>query len=172
MECLAAIAMICVLSINHLQAQMTSNELIEKYSACQQVKPEDNKIGLAIESISKEEGNSFFVQWTSSTDLIMKNPRGHLLVASFLHFIDPDDTGNRKNGLTAQFRGNIGDHNKMIVTLDKPAKHLIIYFEGISSSIPDSENIRTSPLFFIAELGDNPKLLENSPRYAGDLFQK
>ena len=94
-----------------------------------------------------------------------------MVVAVYLHFIDPDDTNNIKNGLASQFRGNMGSHDKMIVTLDKPAKYIIIYFEGITSSIPNSEALRTSPLFFMAELGDNPKLLDKSPRYAGDLFK-
>ena len=30
----------------------------------------------------------------------------------------------------------------------------------------------TQPLFFMVELGKAPKLLENSPRYAGDLFKQ
>ena len=160
----------CLTITPALHAQTTGKELLEKYSACQHVKPEDNKIGFAIESISKEEGNSFLVQWTCNSEFF-KNPRVHMVVAVYLHFIDPDDTNNIKNGLASQFRGNMGSHDKMIVTLDKPAKYIIIYFEGITSSIPNSEALRTSPLFFMAELGDNPKLLDKSPRYAGDLFK-
>ena len=169
---LVIITMTCFVQMAALHAQTDGKELLEKYSACQPVKPEDNKIGLAIKSISKETGNSFFIQWTSSSDLIMKNPRGHQLVAVFLNFIDPDDTKNMKIGFASQFRGNLGNLDKMVVTLDKPAKFLIIYFEGISSSIANTEELRTVPLFFMAELGDQPKLLEKTPRYAGDLFQK
>jgi hypothetical protein len=149
---------------------MTGNELLKKYSGCQHVKPEDNKIGLTIENITKEDENSFFVQW-KCTEQIMKNPRGHMLVAVYLNFIAPEDTDNMKIGLASKFRGNMGDHDKMVVTLDKPAKYIIIYFEGIDEKIPNSEEIRTSPLFFIAELGDTPKLLDKLPRYAGELFQ-
>jgi len=152
--------------------QTTGKELLEKYDTCQPVKPEDNKIGITIESISKEEGNSFLVQWKCTSDLIMKNPMGHQLVAMYLYFIDPDDPQNIKNGLASEFRGNLGCLDKMIVTLDKPVKSLIIYFEGVSSSIPNSEELRTVPLFFMAELGDNPKLLDKLPRYAGDLFKQ
>jgi len=160
----------CFTFMSSLYAQTTGMELLEKYSACMPVKPEDNKIGFAIDSISKEEGNSFFVQWSCTSELIMKNPLAQELVAVSLNFIDPDDTDNKKNGIASQFRGNIGDLDKMVVTLNKPAKFLIIYFEGIDSSIPNSEVLRTSPLFFIVELGDNPKLLDKSPRYAGDLY--
>jgi hypothetical protein len=156
----------------HVFAQMTSKELLEKYSDCQPVKPEDNKIGFAIESISKEKGDSYLIQWKSSSDIIMKNARNQLIMAVLIYFIDPDDLGNHKNGIASEFRGNIGQHDKMIVTLDKPAKSLIIYFKGKDESIPNSEQVRTAPLFFMAELGNDPKLLDRSPRYAGDLFDK
>ena len=171
---IAIVASICMTtSFAYSQNKSESGKgLLEKYSTCQHVKPEDNKSGFTIESISKEKENSYLIQWKCSSDLIMKNPRGHQLIAVFLYFIDPDDTGNLKNGFASAFKGNIGELDKMVVTLDKPAKSLIIYFEGIDSSIKNTEEIRTVPLFFMAKLGDNPKLLDQSPRYAGDLFKQ
>jgi hypothetical protein len=168
---LAAVFMAFTIS-GHGYAQMTSKELLEKYSACQQVKPEENKIGFTIESISKEKGDSYLIQWKSISDIMMKNARNQLFMVVLTYFIDPDDLGNHKNGIASEFKGSIGQHDKMIVTLDKPAKSLIIYFKGIDESIPNSEQFRTVPLFFMAELGNDPKLLDKSPRYAGDLFDK
>lgn len=169
---LTAIFVICALVTCNLYGQMTSKELLEKYSACEHVKPEDNKLGFTIESISKEEGNSFLVQWKSSLDVIMKSGRNQQFTVVLMYFIDADDPTNIKNGITSSFRGSIGDMDKMIVTMDKPAKNLIIYFEGIGKSIPNSEQFLTSPLFFMAQLGNSPRLLDKSPRYAGDLFKQ
>jgi hypothetical protein len=141
-----------------------SQEILQKYSDCEHVNPEDNKIGFNIVNISKEQDSSFFVQWKCDVAI------NSLLVAAFMTFIDADDPDNFKIGLASRFKDNIGEHDKMSVTMDKQAKFVIIYFQGIDESIENSEPYLTSPLFFIAELGDNPKLLDEKPRYAGDLF--
>ena len=129
----------------------TSQEILKKYSDCKHLIPEDNKIGLKITSISKETDSSFFVQW--KCDVAIKS----IVVAAFMYFIDDDNPDNFKNGIASQFKGNIGEHDKMVVTMDKQAKFVIIYFKGIDKSIKNSEPYLTSPLFFIAELGDNPR---------------
>jgi FKBP-type peptidyl-prolyl cis-trans isomerase (trigger factor) len=51
--------------------QIKGKALMEKYSSCPHVKPEDNKIGFSIVDISEEE-NKLFVQWKSSVDLVME----------------------------------------------------------------------------------------------------
>lgn len=166
------LVLLSVVSTSNIHAQMTSKQFLEKYSTCQQVKAEDNKLGFTIERITKEENNSFLVEWKSSSEIIMKNHRNHVLIAMSLYFVDADDFTNFKEGLYSHFQGNIGDMNKMIVTLDRPAKSLIIYFKGIDGSVPNSTQFLTSRLFFMAELGVSPKLLEKTPRYAGDLFRE
>jgi len=157
---------------NNAPAAAVDNTLLAKCNLCKPVKPEDNKIGLAIESISKGDGNSFHVQWKSTTGLIKRGTMGQELVAALMWFIDPDNPSNKKEGLQSTFSGNIGDCDNMTVTMDSPAKSVIIYFEGIRSTPKaDNKESRTAPLFFMVELGDNPKLLDETPRYAGDLFE-
>jgi hypothetical protein len=155
-----------------LHAQTKGKTLLEQYSSCRHVEPEDNKTGFSIVKISNEDGGKFFVQWKSSSDMIMKNSRFHQYMALLLYFIDANDFSNYKNGLSSGFKGALGELDKMIVTLDKPAESVIIYFKGIDSSIANSEPFLTSPLFFMADLGDNPELLDEQPRYAGDLFEQ
>jgi hypothetical protein len=127
---LTIMSMTCIAPIG-LQAQMKGKALLEKYSSCQHVKPEDNKLGFSIVSISKEEGNEFFVQWESSLDVIMKNSRNQLFTAALLYFIDVNDFSNYKNGLSASFKGNIGEQDKMIIIFKK-ASILDKYRAGLS----------------------------------------
>lgn len=148
-------------------AQTARDGLLTQYAAQEKVKPADNKIGLSIESVGKwENSDGYLIQWNSPSDI------NHAFVVGHMYFFDPEDFTNQKSGFESEFQGNIGVMNRMIVTPDKPAKFLIIYFQGIDKSVKGSEPYVTAPLFFMVELGDNPGLLEVEPRYAGDLFEQ
>jgi hypothetical protein len=140
--------------------------LLEKYDTCRQVEPEDNKVGISIVSLTKKNDNSFFVQWEWASNI------NDAFIAVRIYYIDANDFSNYKNAFSSVFSGNLGELKKMTVTLDRPAEAIIIYFRGIDASIPNSEAFRTSSLFFMADLGVSPKLLEKTPRYAGDLFKE
>ena len=144
--------------------------LLEKYGNCPAVKPEDNKIGLVIDSLSHVDGNSFRLQWSS--EIIKKNNLNSLIVVVFMFIVDANDFNNYKHALLSRFHGSMGSHENMTVTLDKPAESILIYYKGIGASIPNSESYRTPPLFFMADLGDTPRVLEQTPRLAGELFKE
>ncbi|MDR1406850.1 MAG: hypothetical protein LBJ23_02230 [Tannerella sp.] len=159
---LTVVSIIC--SAGSLQAQIKGEALLEKYGDSRQVNPGENKLGLAIEGISTEKENRFLVEWKWASDV------NDAFIASRIYFIDANDFSNYKGALSSEFRGNIGDLEKMIVTLDKPAASILVYFQGIDASVRGGEPYLTSPLFFMADLGANPRLLEKTPRKAGELF--
>jgi hypothetical protein len=173
----AAMLLVNVVPGSKLQAQkpgsavpLKGTALLKKYGNCQKVKPEENKIGLSIKSISKKDGNKFLIEWNS--DVVKKSKLNSIIVPVFMYIIDANDFSNYKNGLSASFIGNIGSHEKMIMELDKPAESVFIYYRGIDTSVAKSEPYRTPPLFFMADLGDSPRLLDKTPRHAGQLFKE
>jgi hypothetical protein len=161
---LAVVLIIC--NADNLQAQIKGKSFLEKYNSSQQIKPDENKLGLAISRISKEKENSFLVEWKWASDI------NDAFIASRIYFIDANDFSNYKGAMSSHFKGNIGDLDKMIVTLDKPAVSILVYFQGIDSSVKGGEKYLTLPLFFMADLGANPQLLEKTPRKAGELFKE
>jgi len=141
-------------------SNITHTNLLE----CKQLAAQDNKIGFTIDSLAKIGENVYFIQWKINKDNI-----NSASITARLRFIDPDDFSNNKIGLASRFYV-IGQYNKIGVTLDRPAKLLIIYFEGIEERF--GEEYTTAPLFFVAELGNKPKLLDTKPRSADELFEK
>ena len=170
------LAMIVLLTTTMAFAQKAKEEPVDKILAyskithanlleCKQLTAQDNKIGFAIDSLAKVGENEYFIQWKINKDNI-----NQVFIAAQICFIDPDDFSNYKIGLASKFYGDLGQQNKMGVSLDKPSKYLIIYFNGIEAKFGDEYT--TAPLFFVAELGNKPKLLDTKPRSADDLFAK
>ena len=150
----------------------TADEFLEKFNTAEQVKPEDNKSGLSIKSIAYDEEKGITIQWQSTSQTVMQNSA---LVVCRLYFIDPEDFANSAGMFTKikeiPLTFNKGDEITMTtitVKPNRPSKFSVIYFKGITEK--EAKDFYTAPLFFMAELGDKPKLLETSPRYAGHLF--
>ncbi|MDR1593503.1 MAG: hypothetical protein LBS43_03315 [Prevotellaceae bacterium] len=143
--------------------------LLAQYGKCDSIKPEENRIGFAVKSLSADSLQNITVSWQSSMEEIMKNPRNHAVIVSRLHFIDPCDSTNCKSGFESSFREDLGYLDSLSVKLDRPTGLLVIYFEGIEATM--GEEYATPPLFFMAALGEKTELLEPFPRHAGEIFK-
>ena len=143
------------------------------------VKKEDNLIGLSISSVSKS-GNDYIVSWTSSNDLIKNSSSNQAYLLSQIHFIDPENYENNYQPFTIE-NGKIsrtfeaGDEisNQVErVKFEPPSKVMYVYFKGVEKSPGNPSELYTVPLFFTIVLGDTPYILEQTPRYAGTMFDK
>jgi len=143
------------------------------------VKKEDNLIGLSISSVSKS-GNDYIVSWASSNELIKNSNSNQAYLLSQIHFIDPENYENNYQPFTIE-NGKInrtfesGDEfsNQVErVKFEPQSKVMYVYFKGVDKSSWNPAEIYTVPLFFTIVLGDTPYVLEQTPRYAGTMFDR
>ena len=179
---LITIAVCACLTVQFAYGQQKSNSDALKQKATQllngleeaiSVIPKDNPLGLSVDSVKKsEDGYDVFINWSN------KSIQGiHGALANKTYFFDPENFKNffpmlDENGMkNLTFSVNSIDGTLIISVKLKPASEVMyVYFNGIKD--PDPEYLHTVPLFFTIVLGDDPFVLEQTPRHAGTLFNE
>jgi len=142
------------------------------------VEPKDNLIGLSITSVKKS-GNDYIIRWDSSNAMISNVIQNQTQVFSLIYYIDPEKYENHYQPFTIGEDGWLtlisdpGDEISRQVSrikLEPSSKVMYVYFKGVKEPAPAA--LRTAPLFFTIVLGDEPFVLEQTPRYAGTMFDE
>ena len=147
-------------------------QLLSKLEGATTVEPSDNLIGLSVDSVKKS-GDDYDIYFNLSNKRITNVAAG-LVMGTF--FIDPENYKHFERPLT------IGDDGSMTATAQftregtifislklKPESHAVyVYFRGVK----EPSELYTTPLLFVILLGEEPCVLEQTPRYAGTLFDE
>ena len=149
-------------------------QLLNKLEGATPVEPEENLIGMTVDSVKKS-GDDYEI-YMRCTNKILKDiyPAVYRTI-----FIDPENYKNRTltytigddGALSMTFSTTPGGYYAIIPTKLKPASQVMyVYYIGVKA--PDPKELYTVPLFFTIVLGDEPYILENTPRHAGTLFDE
>ena len=142
-------------------------QMLKRLKDATPVAPKDNLMELSIDTIIKS-GDEYKV--------CLKGIAGQRERVTNIYFIDPENyknneqpgvivqDGKKYSSMTVDGKGNVIHTVKI-----RPASKLVyVYFSGFD----DYEKTRTVPLFFTIALGDDPFIIEQTPRYAGTLFDE
>ncbi|MCE5343750.1 MAG: hypothetical protein LLF96_09270 [Eubacteriales bacterium] len=141
---------------------------------CPPVSTDENLIGFSIDKIEKD-GDDFIVYWSATNEIISGNSSNVAYAFSLIKFYDPEDYTNAYQGYTVQdgemhvdfSAGESISYDHVRVRFSTPSNVVYLYFAGA----PDGpEQIFTVPLFYTLILNDEPRVLEETPRAANDLF--
>ncbi len=160
--------------VSSASAEAQAQGFLDKLENCPPVKPEDNRIGFAIDRIEKD-GDNYFVYWSSTSDMINRNPNNMAYAFSLITFYDPEDYSNAYQGYTVEngkislsfVNGEEISYNHVRVNFKTPSKVVYMYFAGAPAGPAE---IYTVPLFYTLILDDNPRNYETVPRAANNLF--
>lgn len=156
--------------------QKAAQGFVVKLRGAKPVSADENKIGLAIKSITKS-GDDYIVTWDASNDIIASNTDNQTRVLSQIYFIDPEDYSNNYQTFTVEdgkmhFNFETGDEismKAMRVKFVPKCKVMYMYFTGIPAEGNPPE-LYTVPLFYTLVLDDKPHVLEEAPRHALQFF--
>jgi hypothetical protein len=180
---LITIAACACLTMQFAYGQQTKNnpetlkqratQLLNRLKNATPVAPEDNLIGLSLDSVKKS-GDNYDIYLKCSNSRVENS--GTTVVRTY--FIDPENYKNLDQPYVTEDDGSIkftfqstSDGTVIISVKLKPAsKVMYVYFRGIEE--PELATIHTVPLFFTVVLGDKPFVLEQTPRHAGTLFDE
>jgi hypothetical protein len=148
---------------------------LDKLGKLAPVTESENMIGLSIRSVTKS-GDDYIVDYAAKNSIIDNSPDNNAYLMTQIYFIDPENHENRYQPFTVEngelkFLLNPGDeigYPVRRIRFEPPSKVMYMYFTGIEKSV--SEVLYTEPLFFTIVLGDNPSVLEDTPRHARDVF--
>jgi hypothetical protein len=135
----------------------------------------ENSIELYIESIRRSKGD-YIVDYACKNQSIWKSSNDRTLLMTMIYFIDPENYENNYQPFTRDEDGKLrvnydaGDEIGVPVRrikFEPPSKVMYMYFIGTN----DSPLFHTVPLFFTIVLGDNPYVLEKTPRHANKIFE-
>ena len=133
----------------------------------------DNRIGIRVRKIEKVD-DGYKIYWDSDMGSGMA-----AFMFSLMRFFDPDDYSNNYQPFTISDGSLIytfGDGDLIGYTefrvrdFEPDCMMFHLYFEGALESMGATPDIQTDPLFFTFLLGDEPVLVEESPRYANGIF--
>jgi hypothetical protein len=133
----------------------------------------DNVIGLMIDSVKKT-SNDYELYFNHTNKNIQRVATG-LVMGTY--FIDPENYKNYSRPVTIDKEGfmdftytsSTPEGDPIVpVKLKTASKIVYVYFSGVK----DPKEVYTVPLFFTIVLGDKPYVLEQTPRYAGTLFDE
>ena len=140
---------------------------------CPVMEDNENRVGIRIRSIEKVD-DGYKICWDS--DMGDSNAA---YMFSLMRFFDPDDYSNNyqpftisDGSLTYTFgEGDWISYKEFRVRDFEPdCMMFYLYFEGALESMGAPPDIQTDPLFFTFVLGDEPELVEESPRFANGIF--
>jgi hypothetical protein len=148
---------------------------LDKLGELAPVTESENMIGLFINSVTKS-GDDYIVDYGAKNSIIANSPDNKKYLMTQVYFIDPENHENRYQPFTIengelQLSFSAGDEIAFPIRrikFEPPSKVMYMYFTGIEKSV--SEVLYTEPLFFTIVLGDNPSVLEDTPRHARDVF--
>ncbi|MCL2071928.1 MAG: hypothetical protein FWH07_06830 [Oscillospiraceae bacterium] len=149
---------------------------------CTTVPYGENRLGMEIVSIDKVNDGYKIVWSCATTD---SNPRNatfgsnahDVLMFTLIRFFDPDDFSNNHQVFTIedeQINYTFGDGDLItwkefrLREFEPLGKVVYMYFAGATDGAPSE--IQTPPMFFTLILGDNPEIIEDSPRLANGIF--
>jgi hypothetical protein len=149
-----------------------SKSFLDSLPGCTPVMPEDNLIGLAIDSIEIIDGE-YVLTWSSTNVRIQDDAINSGVIYTMLTFYDPEDYTKTSVGYTVEngykmcrMFGKTSTMKQVPVYLTTPSNVVFMYFPGIDY-LPE---MYTAPLFFTLILGENPHVYEATPRLANGLF--
>jgi len=154
-------------------------QLLGRLEKAAPVAKEENLVGLSIASVKKS-GDDYIVRWASTNDMIEKNPGNQAFLLTQIYYIDPEKYEHHYQPFTVE-DGKInrtfaaGDEisNQVARVKFEPAsKIMFVYFKGVDKSPQNPATLYTVPLFFTIVLGDEPYVLEETPRHAGTMFSE
>ena len=150
-------------------------QLLNDLKEATSVAPTENLIGLSIDSVKKS-GEDYDIYFKCSNSRLENATIG---LVTGTHFIDPENYNNHEEVYTIDDAGFMKfsietaiDSNHPIFSVKlKPASEVMyVYFAGVKEPAP--AELRTVPLFFTIVLGDEPFVLEQTPRHAKNLFDE
>ncbi|MDR1161078.1 MAG: hypothetical protein LBK45_01945 [Tannerellaceae bacterium] len=155
--------------------ESNAKAFLDKLGELEPVTESENMIGLFIESVTKS-GDDYIVNYGAKNSIIDNSPDNKKYLMTQVYFIDPENHENRYQPFTIEnnelkFSFSAGDEIGFPIRrikFEPPSKVMYMYFTGIEKSA--SEVLYTEPLFFTIILGDNPSVLEDTPRHARDVF--
>ena len=140
---------------------------------CPIMSEEENKVNFRIESIEKK-GDNYKIRWGGNFS------GNEMFVFTKIHYFDPEDFTNHYQPFTiADGKIDLNFEEGDLVSplleyrirFEPECQIVYLYFEGLLESMGAPPEIQTEPLFFTIVLGDEPELLEDSPRLANGIFE-
>lgn len=143
--------------------------------ACPLATGSDNGLGLSVTRVEKA-GEEYKVSWECGNPDAAGN---EAIIFASMRFFDPEDFSNSYQAFTVTPDGQIqytfgaGDllsYNTFRIRFVPDCKIVYLYFEGVLPSSGAPEEFYTEPMFFTLILGDEPMVLETTPRLANGIF--
>ena len=140
---------------------------------CPPMTAAENKANLHIISITKDD-TDYIISWDYDSKISGNGANAF----SKMHFFDPADLSTHYQPFTVEGnqlnytfkKGDIIGFKTFRIDFHPESQLVYLYFEGILESAGAPAEIQTPPLFFTLVLDDEPYVLEEAPRVAGDAF--